>query len=196
MIRTRLMYHAACKVGFNHSNGRTHSWRFSTFFKKWLRVNAWEVLIRVLVRTGIASTQKIPSYVGHLCHPQPEFRSLVIADQKIICGEHSWIYSLLYFLDVLFFRFFPVLSFFRCMPEYVVEYLQQYREHSTSSTAAQHNVIIPAQSSKPSTCRSGYVSKEVLQYVRTCMRHAGCFPGAWSSWHLQILCLHRKCWTI
>ena len=26
------MYHAACKLSFNHSNGRTHSWRFSTFY--------------------------------------------------------------------------------------------------------------------------------------------------------------------
>ena len=28
------MYHAACKVeSLNHSNGRTDSWRFSTFYK-------------------------------------------------------------------------------------------------------------------------------------------------------------------
>ena len=35
IIRTCLMYHAAWKtlLGFNHSNGRTHSWRFSTFVR-------------------------------------------------------------------------------------------------------------------------------------------------------------------
>ena len=27
------MYHAACKVEFQPSNGRTHSWRFSVFYK-------------------------------------------------------------------------------------------------------------------------------------------------------------------
>ena len=32
--RTCLMYHAACTLlSFNHSNSRTHSWRFSTFCK-------------------------------------------------------------------------------------------------------------------------------------------------------------------
>ena len=29
-----LMYHADCKLSFNHSIGRTHSWRFSIFYKK------------------------------------------------------------------------------------------------------------------------------------------------------------------
>ena len=32
-------------------------------------------------------------------------------------------------------------------------------------------------------------------YARTCMRHPGCFPGAWRSWHLQVACLHLICWT-
>ena len=32
--------------------------------------------------------------------------------------------------------------------------------------------------------------------VRTCMLRPVCFPGAWSSWHLQVACLHLKCWTI
>ena len=30
---------------------------------------------------------------------------------------------------------------------------------------------------------------------RTCMRRPGCFPGAWSSWHLQVVSLHLKSWT-
>ena len=28
------------------------------------------------------------------------------------------------------------------------------------------------------------------------MRRPGCFSGAWRSWHLQVDCLHPKCWTI
>ena len=40
-------------------------------------------------------------------------------------------------------------------------------------------------------CRSEYVSKAdqstyTKKYVRTCMRHLDCFPGAWSSWNLQV----------
>ena len=35
------------------------------------------------------------------------------------------------------------------------------------------------------------------KYVRrTCMLRPVCFPGAWSSWHLPVACLHYKCWTI
>ena len=30
---------------------------------------------------------------------------------------------------------------------------------------------------------------------RACMRRTGCFPGAWSSWHLQVVSLHLKSWT-
>ena len=33
-------------------------------------------------------------------------------------------------------------------------------------------------------------------YVRTYMLRPVCFPGAWSSWHLQVACLHLNCWTI
>ena len=33
IIRTRLMYHAACKVEFQPFYGCTHSWRFATFIK-------------------------------------------------------------------------------------------------------------------------------------------------------------------
>ena len=35
IIRTCLMYHALAKLSFNHSNCRTHSWRFSTFYRIW-----------------------------------------------------------------------------------------------------------------------------------------------------------------
>ena len=28
-----------------------------------------------------------------------------------------------------------------------------------------------------------------------CMRRPGCIPGAWSSWHLQVVSLHLKSWT-
>ena len=39
-------------------------------------------------------------------------------------------------------------------------------QHST----AQHSAVIPAQSSKPSTCRSEYVSKEVCTYMHAASR--------------------------
>ena len=32
--------------------------------------------------------------------------------------------------------------------------------------------------------------------VRLCMRRPGCFPGAWSSWHMQVACLCLKYWVI
>ena len=34
------------------------------------------------------------------------------------------------------------------------------------------------------------------KYMRTCMLRPICFPGAWSSWHLQVAYLHLKYWTI
>ena len=72
-------------------------------------------------------------------------------------------------------------------------FVEPYREHSTAQhSTAQHSTITPAHSNKPNTCRSEYISKD----VRTCMRRPGCFPGAWSSWRLQVACLHLKCWTI
>ena len=30
---------------------------------------------------------------------------------------------------------------------------------------------------------------------RTCGRRPGCYPEAWSSWHLQVVSLHLKSWT-
>ena len=30
---------------------------------------------------------------------------------------------------------------------------------------------------------------------RACMRRSGCYPGAWSSWHSQVVSLHLKSWT-
>ena len=33
-------------------------------------------------------------------------------------------------------------------------------------------------------------SPSFFYVFRTCMRHPGCSPGAWSSWHLQVVILH------
>ena len=38
--------------------------------------------------------------------------------------------------------------------------------------------------------------KRSTWYVRTCMQRPGCVPGAWNSRHLQVACVHPKCWTI
>ena len=65
------------------------------------------------------------------------------------------------------------------MYEYaVVEYLQQYREHSTAQSPLHKaaNQVRANQSTHQNKC------------VRTFMRRQGCFPGAWSSWHLQVAC--------
>ena len=70
-----------------------------------------------------------------------------------------------------------------------------YVEPRAQQSTAQHSssAITSAQSSKRSnTCRYEYVSKD----VGTCMLRPVCFPGAWGSWHLQIACLHAKCWTM
>ena len=36
----------------------------------------------------------------------------------------------------------------------------------------------------------------IRTYSSTRIRRPGCFPGAWSSWHLHVAYLHLKCWTI
>ena len=75
------------------------------------------------------------------------------------------------------------------MYEYVVV------EPRAQQSTAQPTALTPARSSKPSTCRSEYASKEVCTYMTRMLRPVY-FPGAWSSWHLQVACLHLKCWTI
>ena len=102
-----------------------------------------------------------------------------------LLGNLPEILCSLWFIDVLFFVF-PH-RFFMCTSRYV-----EYIHNSSTASTAQHSAITPAQSTKPSTCRSEYVS----QYVRTCMRRPGCFNGAWSSPHLQVACLHLIFWTI
>ena len=64
-----------------------------------------------------------------------------------------------------------------------------------SSIATQHS---EAQRNHPCTKQQAkYVPIEcVSKDVHTCIRRPGCFPGACSSWHLQVICLHPKCWTI
>ena len=38
-------------------------------------------------------------------------------------------------------------------------------------------------------------SPSFFYVCRTCMRRPSCYPGAWSSWHLQVVSLHLKLWT-
>ena len=97
---------------------------------------------------------------------------VVLSRIKVIVEEPSFSYS---FFRGLFFM--PVYCSNSVYEYAVVEYLQhqQYGEHST----AQHSVTTPAQSSKPSTCRSGYLSKEVCTYMRAA---SGLF-----SWSIELL---------
>ena len=84
----------------------------------------------------------------------------------------------------------PICSNSSSMFEYVVvEY--QNREHST----AQHST---AQSPLHKTANQVRADQSTCQkrHVRTCMLRSFCFLGACSSWHLQVACLHPKCWTI
>ena len=74
---------------------------------------------------------------------------------------------------------------------YVVE------PRAQQSTAQHSSAIPPARSRQPSMCRSEYLSKKVpSKYVGTYVVRPVCFLGGWSSWHLQVVRLHLKCWTI
>ena len=42
----------------------------------------------------------------------------------------------------------------------------------------------------------GSVFTSFFYAFRTCMRRPGCFPGAWSSWHLQLVGLHLKLYIL
>ena len=68
----------------------------------------------------------------------------------------------------------------------VLEHLQQYREHSST---AQRNHPCTKQQTKYVPIRVDIARS--MKYVRTCMRRPGRFPGAWSSWRLQVACLHQ-----
>ena len=63
------------------------------------------------------------------------------------------------------------------------------RKQADRVSESQHVVLCPAVLCF--LCRT-----HQKKYVRTCMRRPGCFPGAWSSWHLHVTCFHLKCWTI
>ena len=62
--------------------------------------------------------------------------------------------------------------------EYVVVQYQN-REHTEQQSTTQHCAITPAQSSKPSTCRSEYASKEECTYMHA---SSGLF-----SWSMELL---------
>ena len=68
---------------------------------------------------------------------------------------------------------FPVLSFFRYMYGYVVEYLQPYREHSTAQHSTAQSPLHKA-ANQVRADQSTYRKK----YVRTRIRRPRCFPGA------------------
>ena len=107
-----------------------------------------------------------------------------------------------------------------CGPLYIPVYSRSI--YSSTASIAQHSAITPdkaanqvradqsattarkqtelARASKSCCavpgCAFSFVVIKKSICVRTCMRRPGCFPGAWSSWHLQVAWLHLKCWTI
>ena len=90
-------------------------------------------------------------------------------------------HTAVFLLLTLIFPFLVLWTFFKPvysssnMYDAAVEHLQQYCEHST----AQHSAITPVQSSKPSTCRSEYISKQVCKYMHAT---SGLF-----SWSMELL---------
>ena len=68
----------------------------------------------------------------------------------------------------------------------------------TTASTAQHST---AQPSHPCTKQqTKYVSIRIHIKITiilcTCVRRPRCFPGALRSWHLQVACLHQRCWTV
>ena len=100
------------------------------------------------------------------------------------------ILCLLCFLHV-FFSFFSRLFVIAGVYEHVIEDLQLYREHST----AQHSTT---QSPLQTNCVtiSVHIKRKYVSYLRPYMQRPGCFPEAWSSWRLQVACLHLEYWTV
>ena len=119
----------------------------------------------------------------------PEYRLLLLlaGPFQLFFAFYAFLY--LCFLNFIFSVFSVVSSFVKFWTVYVVFRVSKIFSCSTASTAI-HSAITLAPSSKPNTCRSEYISKEVCTYNM----HAasGCFPGAWSSWHLQVACLYLK----
>ena len=66
------------------------------------------------------------------------------------------------------------------------------REHSK----AQHSIEAQPPPQKAEKQVRADQSTYQKKYERTCMLRPVCFPGASSSWHLQVACLHLKCWTV
>ena len=89
---------------------------------------------------------------------------------------------LTFFFRFFFSRFFVVSLYVRCV---VVEYYSNTASTAQQSTKQQAKYVPIRVHVKRSTW-----------YVRTCMQRPGCVPGAWNSRHLQVACLHPKCWTI
>ena len=138
------------------------------------------VLCRAVPCVGVIFLSNIPDYNAS---KQTEL-ARVSMSSSILYSSVEHLFS--HFLGGAFLKAGPAYS--SSMHEYAVVECQN-REHSK----AQHSAITPAQGSKPSTCLPEYISKEVCTYMHAA---SGCFPGAWSSWHLQVTHLHLKCWTI
>ena len=73
----------------------------------------------------------------------------------------------------------------------MLSFEHQSREHSKAQHSTAQSPLYKAANQVRADQRT-YKKK----YVRTCMLRPVCFSGAWSSWHLQVACLHLKCWTM
>ena len=147
-----------------------------------------------------------------LCHAVPCFAVLSLsyipnnnANKHTELARASILSSMLYSsAEPLFSIFFYVWVFFYAAPVYsnsntaVVRTSMlsfSIRTASTLNSKAQHST---AQSPLHKAANQVRVDQSTHQKknVRTCMLRLVCFPGAWSSWYLQVACSHLKCCTI
>ena len=98
----------------------------------------------------------------------------VFADDNIFVGEPSWISLLSWRYFFSFFLFFVLCTSMLSLSIF----------SSTVSTAQCSTAQSPLRkaANQVRADHSTYQKK----YERTCMRRPGCFPEAWSSWHLHV----------
>ena len=135
--------------------------------------------------------RRAPSVYSPLVPCQP-----VIADDNIRCwGTFRNFFSLLSRLAFFFFfflRFF--FSFFvTCIINSTSLSIYSSSASTTQHSTAKRNHACKMQQTKYAPVKV-QIKRSMYVPVYTCMGGPGCFPGAWSSLHVQVACLHLKCW--
>ena len=148
------------------------------------------IIFRCCRRSSIRTIDLLSSRLSPTSQPFSYDKPVIVDDKTICWGAFLNFFAFFKsafstFFFPFHFPFFPVFSF------YVRECSRSVIYSSTASTAQRNHPCTKQQTTK---CVPIRVHIKRSTHVHACGVRFN-FPGAWSSWHLQVACL-QNCWTI